>query len=157
MNINATLLGQMLTFAVLVWFTMKFVWPPIMKALDERQKKIADGLAAAERARQDLANAEKRAAEIERDARAKAQEMLAAADKRAAAIVDEAKVAAKGEADRIVAGAKAEIDQEAQRAKDHLRSQVAALAVAGAQKILVREIDPKAHAEMLAGLEKELV
>jgi F-type H+-transporting ATPase subunit b len=155
-NINATLLGQMLTFAVLVWFTMKFVWPPIMKALDERQKKIADGLAAAERARQDLANAEKRAAEIERDARAKAQEMLAAADKRAAAIVDEAKVAAKGEADRIVAGAKAEIDQEAQRAKDQLRSQVAALAVAGAQKILAREIDAKAHAEMLAGLEKEL-
>ena len=157
MNINATLLGQMLTFAVLVWFTMKFVWPPIMKALDERQKKIADGLAAAERARQDLANAEKRAAEIEREARAKAQEMLAAADKRGAAIIDEAKVAAKGEADRIVAGAKAEIDQEAQRAKDHLRSQVAALAVAGAQKILVREIDAKAHAEMLAGLEKELV
>lgn len=157
MNINATLLGQMLTFAVLVWFTMKFVWPPIMKALDERQRKIADGLAAAERARQDLANAEKRAAEIERDARSKAQEMLAAADKRAAAIVDEAKVAAKGEADRIVAGAKAEIDQEAQRAKDQLRSQVAALAVAGARKILAREIDPKAHADMLAGLEKELV
>jgi F-type H+-transporting ATPase subunit b len=156
-NINATLLGQMLTFAVLVWFTMKFVWPPIMKALDERQKKIADGLAAAERARQDLANAEQRAGEIERDARAKAQEMLAAADKRAAAIVDEAKVAAKGEADRIVAGAKAEIDQEAQRAKDQLRSQVAALAVAGAQKILSREIDARAHAEMLAGLEKELV
>jgi len=156
-NINATLLGQMLTFAVLVWFTMKFVWPPIMKALDERQKKIADGLAAAERARQDLANAEKRAADIEREARAKAQEMLAAADKRAAAIVDEAKVAAKGEADRIVAGAKAEIDQEAQRAKDHLRSQVAGLAVAGARKILAREIDAKAHADMLAGLEKELV
>jgi F-type H+-transporting ATPase subunit b len=156
-NINATLLGQMLTFAVLVWFTMKFVWPPIMKALDERQKKIADGLAAAERARQDLANAEKRAGEIERDARAKAQEMLTAADKRAAAIVDEAKVAAKGEADRIVAGAKAEIDQEAQRAKDQLRSQVAALAVAGAQKILAREIDAKAHADMLTGLEKELV
>ncbi|MCX7892731.1 MAG: F0F1 ATP synthase subunit B [Burkholderiales bacterium] len=156
MNINATLLGQMLTFAVLVWFTMKFVWPPIMKALDERQRKIADGLAAAERARQDLASAEARAAEIEREARAKAQELLAAADKRAAAIVDEAKAAAKGEADRIVAGAKAEIDQEAQRAKDQLRSQVAALAVAGAQKILAREIDAKAHAEMLARLEKEL-
>jgi F-type H+-transporting ATPase subunit b len=156
-NINATLFGQMLTFIILVWFTMKFVWPPIIKALDERAKKIADGLAAAERGRQDLASAEQRAAQIERDARARAQELIAAAEKRAAGIVDEAKVQAKVEGDRIVAGAKAEIDQEAQRTKDELRRQVAALAVAGAEKILRREVDAKAHTDLLMGLERELV
>jgi F-type H+-transporting ATPase subunit b len=147
----------MLTFIVLVWFTMKFVWPPIMRALDERAKKIADGLAAAERGRQDLASAEQRAAQIERDARARAQELIAAAEKRAAGIVDEAKVQAKVEGDRIVAGAKAEIDQEAQRTKDELRRQVAGLAVAGAEKILRREVDARTHAELLVGLERELV
>ncbi len=157
MNINATLFGQMLTFIILVWFTMKFVWPPIMRALDERAKKIADGLAAAERGRQDLASAEQRAAQIERDARARAQELIAAAEKRAAGIVDEAKVQAKVEGDRIVAGAKAEIDQEAQRTKDELRRQVAGLAVAGAEKILRREVDARTHAELLVGLERELV
>lgn len=157
MNINATLFGQMLTFIILVWFTMKFVWPPIMRALDERAKKIADGLAAAERGRQDLATAEQRAAQIERDARARAQELIAAAEKRAAGIVDEAKVQAKAEGDRIVAGAKAEIEQEAQRTKDELRRQVAALAVAGAEKILRREVDAKTHADLLVGLERELV
>jgi F-type H+-transporting ATPase subunit b len=156
-NINATLFGQMLTFIILVWFTMKFVWPPIMRALDERAKKIADGLAAAERGRQDLATAEQRAAQIERDARARAQELIAAAEKRAAGIVDEAKVQAKAEGDRIVAGARAEIDQEAQRTKDELRRQVAALAVAGAEKILRREVDAKTHADLLMGLERELV
>lgn len=156
MNINATLFGQMLVFAVLVWFTMKFVWPPIMKALDERAKKIAEGLAAAERGRQDLASAETRAADIERQARVRAQELIAAAEKRAAEIVEEAKVNAKAEGDRIVAGARAETEQDAQRAKDALRKQVAALAVAGAERILRREIDAKAHAEMLAGLEREL-
>jgi F-type H+-transporting ATPase subunit b len=156
-NINATLFGQMLTFIILVWFTMKFVWPPIMRALDERAKKIADGLAAAERGRQDLASAEQRAAQIERDARARAQELIAAAEKRAAGIVDEAKVQAKVEGDRIVAGAKAEIDQEAQRTKDELRRQVAGLAVAGAEKILRREVDARTHAELLVGLERELV
>jgi F-type H+-transporting ATPase subunit b len=156
-NINATLFGQMLTFIILVWFTMKFVWPPIMRALDDRAKKIADGLAAAERGRQDLATAEQRAAQIERDARARAQELIAAAEKRAAGIVDEAKVHAKAEGDRIVAGARAEIDQEAQRTKDELRRQVAALAVAGAEKILRREVDAKTHADLLTGLERELV
>jgi F-type H+-transporting ATPase subunit b len=142
---------------VLVWFTMKFVWPPIMKALDERAKKIADGLAAAERGRQDLASAETRAADIERQARARAQELIAAAEKRAAEIVEEAKGNAKAEGDRIIAGARAETEQDTQRAKDALRKQVAALAVAGAEKILRREIDAKAHADMLAGLERELV
>ena len=156
MNINATLFGQMLTFAVLVWFTMKFVWPPLMRALDERAKKIADGLAAAERGRQDLANAGTRSAEIEREARSSAQELLASAEKRAAEIIDDAKNTAKAEGDRIIAGAKAEVEQDAQRAKDALRKQVAALAVAGAAKILRREVDAKAHGEMLAALEREL-
>ena len=156
MNINATLFGQMLTFAVLVWFTMKFVWPPLMRTLDERAKKIADGLAAAERGRQDLASAATRAAEIEREARARAQETIVSAEKRAAEIIDDAKAAAKTEADRIAAGAKAEVEQDAQRAKDDLRKQVAALAIAGAEKILRREVDAKAHGEMLAALEREL-
>jgi F-type H+-transporting ATPase subunit b len=156
-NINATLFGQALVFAVLVIFTYKFVWPPIMKALDERAKKIADGLAAAERGRQDLASAETRSADIERQARARAQELIAAAEKRAAEIVEEAKGNAKAEGDRIIAGARAETEQDTQRAKDALRKQVAALAVAGAEKILRREIDAKAHADMLAGLERELV
>jgi len=155
-NINATLFGQMLTFAVLVWFTMKFVWPPLMRTLDERAKKIADGLAAAERGRQDLASAATRAAEIEREARARAQETIVSAEKRAAEIIDDAKAAAKTEADRIAAGAKAEVEQDAQRAKDDLRKQVAALAIAGAEKILRREVDAKAHGEMLAALEREL-
>ena len=156
MNINATLFGQMLVFAVLVWFTMKFVWPPIMKALDERAKKIADGLAAAERGRQDLASAETRAADLERAARARGQDILAAAEKRAAEIVDEAKGQAKAEGDRLIVAAQAEIDQQASRAKETLRDQVAALAVAGAEKILRREVDARAHAELLGQLKREL-
>jgi len=155
-NINATLFGQMLVFAVLVWFTMKFVWPPIMKALDERAKKIADGLAAAERGRQDLASAETRAADLERAARARGQDILAAAEKRAAEIVDEAKGQAKAEGDRLIVAAQAEIDQQASRAKETLRDQVAALAVAGAEKILRREVDARAHAELLGQLKREL-
>ncbi len=156
MNINATLFGQMLTFAVLVWFTLKFVWPPIVRALDERQKKVAEGLAAAERAHKDLAAAETRAAEIEAQARSRGQELLVAAEKRSAQIVDEAKEAAKAEADRIIAAAKAEIDQEMSRARETLRDQVAALAVAGAEKILRREVDARAHAQMLGELERQL-
>jgi F-type H+-transporting ATPase subunit b len=155
-NINATLFGQMLTFAVLVWFTLKFVWPPIVRALDERARKIAEGLAAAERGHKDLASAEARAAEIEQQARLRVQELLAAADKRSAQIVDEAKAAAKAEADRIIVAAKAEIDQEMSRARESLRDQVAALAVAGAEKILRREVDVRAHAQMLGELQKEL-
>jgi F-type H+-transporting ATPase subunit b len=155
-NINATLFGQMLVFAVLVWFTMKFVWPPIMKALDERAKKIADGLAAAERGRQDLASAETRAADLERAARARGQDILTAAEKRAAEIVDEAKGQAKAEGDRLIVAAQAEIDQQASRAKETLRDQVAALAVAGAEKILRREVDARAHAELLGQLKREL-
>lgn len=156
MNLNATLIAQTIVFFVLAMFTMKLVWPPIIKALDERAKKIADGLAAAEKGKQNLANAESKSAEIEREARVRAQEVLASADKRAAAIIDEAKQSAKLEGERIVVGARAEIQQEAAQLRDALRQQVAALAVAGAERILRREVDTKAHANMLSDLAREL-
>lgn len=156
MNLNATLFAQLVVFFILAWFTMKFVWPPIVKALDERAKKIADGLAAAERGKHDLELATKRSAEALRQGKEKAAELLAQAEKRAAQIIEEAKAQAKVEADRVVAGAKAEIEQETVRAKESLRDQVAALAVAGAEKILRREIDAKAHAELLAAIKQDL-
>jgi F-type H+-transporting ATPase subunit b len=156
MNINATLIGQTITFLVFVWFCMKFVWPPIMNALAERKKQIADGLAAGERGKHELELASKRAADELRDAKSQAAEVIAQAEKRAAQIVDEAKGTAKVEGDRMIAGAKAEIDQEATRARETLREQVAALAVAGAEKILRREIDDKAHADLLEAIKKEL-
>jgi F-type H+-transporting ATPase subunit b len=155
-NLNATLIAQTIVFFVLVLFTMKLVWPPIIRALDERAKRIADGLAAAEKGKQDLASAQSRSADIEKEARARAQELISAAEKRAAAIIDEARQAAKLEGDRIVAGARAEIEQEASQLRDALRRQVASLAVAGAEKILRREVDAKAHADILAELEREL-
>jgi len=155
MDINASLLGQAITFAILVWFTMKMVWPPLTKALDERAKRIADGLAAAEKGKQDLAQAEKRSHEQLDVAKKQSAEILAQSEKRAAAIVEEAKNAAKTEAERIVAGAKAELEQEVQRAKAQLRDQVATLAVAGAEKILKREVDQKAHADILGDLKAQ--
>lgn len=156
MNLNATLIAQTIVFFVLAWFTMKLVWPPIMKALDERASKIADGLAAAEKGKQNLASAESRAGDIEREARTRAQEVIAGAEKRAAAIVEEAKLAAKTEGDRIIAGARSEVQQEASQLRDALRQQVAALAVAGAEKILRREVDTKVHESMLSDLAREL-
>lgn len=156
MNLNATLFAQLVVFFILAGFTMKFVWPPIVKALDERAKKIADGLAAAERGKHDLELATKRSADALREGKEKAGELLAQAEKRAAQIVEEAKAAAKVEADRIIAGAKAEIDQEAVRAKESLRDQVATLAVAGAEKILRREINAQAHADILAAIKQDL-
>lgn len=156
MNLNATLFAQLAVFFILAWFTMKFVWPPIVKALDERATKIADGLAAAERGKHDLELATKRSAEALREGKEKSAELLAQAEKRAAQIIEEAKAQAKIEADRIIAGAKAEADQEAVRAKEALRGQVATLAIAGAEKILRREIDAKAHAALLAAIEQDL-
>lgn len=156
MNINLTLIGQSITFAVFVWFCMKYVWPPIMNALAERKKLIADGLAAGERGRHELELAAKRAAESLREAKQQAADVIAQAEKRAAQIIDEAKSAAKAEGDRMIAAARAEIEQEANRAREALREQVAALAVAGAEKILRREIDAKAHADLLEALKKEL-
>ena len=156
MNINATLIGQTITFFLFVWFCMKFVWPPIMNALAERKKQIADGLAAGERGKLELELASRKAVDSMRDAKGQAAEVIAQAEKRAAQIVDEAKGTAKAEGDRMIAGAKAEIDQEATRARETLREQVAALAVAGAEKILRREIDAKAHADLLEAIKKEL-
>jgi F-type H+-transporting ATPase subunit b len=155
-NLNATFIAQMAVFFILGWFTMKFVWPPLMKALDDRAKKIADGLAAAERGNSTLKDAEARIRQMETEARTHAQDIIAQSEKRGLGIIDEAKVAAKGEGDRLVTAAKAEIDSEVQRAKDALRDQVAALAVAGAEKILRREINPQAHTELLNQLRQEL-
>jgi F-type H+-transporting ATPase subunit b len=156
MNINLTLLAQAVSFAILIWFTVKFVWPPLLNAVETRQKQIADGLAAGERGRHELELAAKRASQELHGAKEKASEIIAQAEKRASEIVEEAKNNAKAEGNRIVAGAKAEIDQEVNRAKEGLRQQVAGLAVAGAEKILRREIDAKAHAEMLGAIAQEL-
>ncbi|MEO8417285.1 MAG: F0F1 ATP synthase subunit B [Methylophilaceae bacterium] len=156
MNINATLLGQAIMFIMFVWFCMKFVWPPIMTALAARQKQIADGLAAADRGKHELELSAKKASQELRTAKEKASDIIVHAEKRASEIVEEAKGNAKSEGDRIIAGAKAEIDQEMNRAKESLRQQVSTLAIAGAEKILRREIDAKAHADMLTTIAKEL-
>jgi F-type H+-transporting ATPase subunit b len=156
MNINLTLIAQAAAFAIFIWFCAKFVWPPLLRAIETRQKQIADGLAAGERGKQDLELASKRADDVVREARQRAQEILGQADKRAAELVEEAKNQAKAEGDRIIAGAKAEIDQEVFRAKESLRSQVAVLAVQGAEKILRREVDAKAHADLLNAVTAEL-
>lgn len=156
MNINLTLLGQSIMFFMFVWFCMKFVWPPITEALSQRKQQIADGLAAGERGKHDLELAAKRSSEILREAKQKASDIVAQAEKRGVQLVEEAKNSAKIEGDRLLAGAKAEIEQEVFRAKESLRSQVADLAVAGAEKILRREVDAKAHTELLATLKSEL-
>lgn len=156
MNINATLLGQTIMFAMFVWFCMKFVWPPIVAALDARKKQIADGLAAGERGKYDLELAAKRSAELLREAKEKAVDIIALGDKRASEIIEEAKVQAQVESVRILATAKTEIDQEVFRAKEQLRIQVTSIALAGAGKILRREIDPKAHNDLLEKLLKEI-
>jgi F-type H+-transporting ATPase subunit b len=156
MDITFTLIAQALTFAILIWFTAKFIWPPLMSAIESRQKTIADGLAAAERGKHDLDLAAKRSAELLREAKEKAADILAGGDKRATEIIEAAKLQAKVEADRIIAGATAEIEQEAFRAKEHLRSQVSAIALAGAAKILGREVDSKAHNDLLDKLVAEM-
>ena len=156
MNINMTLIGQSITFAIFVWFCMKFVWPPIVGALEARKKQIADGLAAADRGKHELELAAKRASETMHEAKIKASEIIAQAEKRAGQIVDEAKNAAKGEGDRMITAAKAEIEQESHRAREALRGEVAALVVAGAGKVLRREIDAKAHADLLEAIKNEL-
>ena len=156
MNLNATLWAQLVVFFILAWFTMQFVWPPIVKALDERAKKIADGLAAAERGKQDLDLATKRSTEALKEGKEKAAELISNAEKRAAQLIEEAKVAAKVEADRVIAGAKAEIEQEAVRAKEQLREQVSALVVSGAEQILRREINAQAHSDILATIKQDL-
>ena len=156
MNLNLTLLGQAISFAVFVLFCMKYVWPPILAAMAERAEKIADGLAAADRAGHDLELAQEKAVERLKEAKEEASGIIDAANKRANQIVDEAKDAARTEGDRLKEAAQAEIDQEINRAREELRGQVATLALAGAEKVLEAEIDASRHAQLVDKLAAEL-
>ena len=156
MNINLTLFAQAITFFAFIWFTVKVIWPFMLRAIEARQKTIADGLAAAEQGKKSLELSTHQAEDAIRAARERAAEVVAQAEKRAAQMVEEAKSAAKDEGAREKAAATAEIDQEVQRAREQLREQVAALAVAGAEKILRREVDAKAHADLLDGIKRQL-
>ena len=156
MNINATLLRQLISFVIFVWFCMKFIWPPLPTALQDRQKKIADGLAAAERGAQDKKLAQERAKQELREAKAQAAEIIAQAQKRAGAIVEESKDDARVEGERLLTAARAEIDQETNRAREQLRGQVATLSIAGAQKILQREIDAAANKDIVDSVVSQL-
>jgi len=156
MNINLTLIAQAAAFALFIWFTVKFVWPPLLRAIEARQKTIADGLAAADQGRKSLETSTRQAEDAIKAARDRAAEVVTQAEKRSAQMIEEAKSAAKDEGAREKAAAKAEIEQEVQRAREQLREHVASLAVAGAEKILRREVDAKAHAELLEGIKKQL-
>ena len=156
MNINATLIGQAIAFFLFVVFCMKYVWPPILHALEERKKKIADGLAAGEHGKREQALAEDRAKELLREAKEQAGEIITRADKRAAEIVDESKGDAKAEGERLLTAAKADINQELNRVKEDLRGQVVSIALAGASKVLEREVDESAHAELMNKLAAEI-
>ena len=156
MNINATLIGQSVAFFIFVFFCMKYVWPPVITALQERQKKIADGLDAANRAARDLELAQEKAGQQLREAKAQAAEIIEQSKKRAAQLVEEAREQARVEADRVKAQALAEIEQELNSIKDALRAQVGALAVGGAEKILGATIDQNAHAELVNKLAAEI-
>lgn len=156
MNINLTLIAQAISFALFILFTVKFVWPPLMKAIEERQKHIADGLAAGEQGKRDLEASGRLADEETVKARARAAEIIAQAEKRSLQMIEEAKNSAKAEGERLLAGAKSEIQQEVSSAKEILREQVAALAVSGAEKILRREVNAQTHSELLAQLKREL-
>ncbi|HET8941306.1 MAG TPA: F0F1 ATP synthase subunit B [Rudaea sp.] len=156
MTINATLIAQILVFGILIWFTMKFLWPPLMQAMDERAKRIADGLSAAERAQAELKDADARVAEEIKGARAQAAEIVDKAHKQASQIIDKAKTDALLEAARQKATAQADIDGMVGRAREQLRGQVAALAVQGASKIIAREIDPQSHKALLDQLIAEI-
>ncbi|QFU77672.1 F0F1 ATP synthase subunit B [Halioglobus maricola] len=156
MNINLTLIGQMIAFVAFVWFCMKFVWPPILAAMQEREQKISDGLAAADRASHDLELAKEKAVERLKEAKEEASGIVDAANKRANQLVEEAKDAAVVEADRVKASAQAEIEQESNRAREALRGEVAALSLAGAEKVLGAAIDQEAHKELVDKLATEL-
>ena len=156
MSINATLFVQAIVFAILVWFTMKFVWPPIATALDERATKIADGLAAADKAKSELTSANKRVEEELAKSRTETAQRLADAERRGQAIVEEAKARATEEAGKIVAAARVEAEQQTVKARETLREQVAALAVKGAEQILRKEVNAGVHADLLGRLKTEL-
>jgi len=155
MNINFTLVMQAIAFAAFIWFCARFIWPPLTRAIESRQQQIADGIAAGEQGRQSLASAEKRIADMLAEAKVRSSEIIAQGDKLKGETIEAAKADAKAEADRILIAAKAEIQQEVARAKEALRNQVADLAVAGAEKILKREVDAKAHAELLASIRQQ--
>ena len=156
MNINLTMIGQLISFAVFVWFCYKFVWPPILAAMAEREQKIADGLQAATRAEKDLELAQEKATSQLGDAKAEAAGIVDSANKRAAQIIDEAKEQAREEADRVKKAAEAEVEQQISQAREQLRAQVAVLAVQGAEKILKAQVDANAHQQMLNDLAAEL-
>ena len=156
MNLNFTLVAQAVTFAAFIWFTTKFIWPHMLRAIEARQKQVADGLAAAEQGKRSLELSTRQADESISQARSRAAEVLAQAEKRAAQMIEEARNAAKEEGNREKAAAKAEIEQQVTRAREQLRDQVASLAVAGAEKILRREVDAKAHGELLDAIKRQL-
>ncbi len=156
MNLNLTLVAQAVTFAAFIWFTVKFIWPHMLRAIETRQKTVADGLAAAEQGRRSLETSTREAQDAIAQARGRAAEILAQAEKRATQLVDEARSAAKEEGNREKAAAKAEIEQQVTRAREQLRDQVATLAVAGAERILRREVDAKAHTELLDAIKRQL-
>jgi len=156
MNLNLTLIAQVISFSAFIWFTVKFVWPFMLRAIETRQKTIADGLAAAEQGRKSLETSTRQADEEIKRARDRAAEIISQAEKRAAQMIDEAKNAAKEEGGREKAAAKAEIAQEVTRAREQLRDRVAWLAIAGAEKILRREVDAKAHGELLDSIKRQL-
>lgn len=156
MNINMTLIGQTIAFAIFVWFCIKYVWPPISNALHERQKKIADGLDAASRAHRDLELAQERADQTLRESKEQASQILEQANKRSSQMIEEAREQARAEGERLVANARAEIDQEINRAKDELRAQVSHLAIIGAERVLEASVDEKAHRDLLNKLAAEL-
>jgi F-type H+-transporting ATPase subunit b len=155
-SITGTLIVQMIVFLLLVWFTMKLVWPPIVKALDDRAQKIADGLAAADKAKAELSAANKRVEAELGQARNESAQRLADAERRAQAIVEEAKARANEEGGKIIAAARVEAEQQAMKAREVLREQVAALAVKGAEQILRKEVNPAVHADLLTRLQTEL-
>ena len=156
MNLNLTLFVQAAIFFIFIWLCAKYIWPRLMNAIEVRQKEIADGLAAGEEARQSVGRAEKQVAQMMTEAKARASEIVSQGEKFKNETMEQARSDAKAESGRIIAAAKAEIEQEVQRAKEALRDQVAELAVAGARKILGREVDAKAHADLLASLQRQL-
>lgn len=156
MNLNLTLLGQMISFSIFIWFCMKFVWPPVISALNERQAKIAQGLADAEQGAQRREEAEQEIADLLSDAKAQAAEIVAQAQKRGNEIIEDSKAGARSEGERLKQAAQAEIDQQVVQAREALRQQVSGIAVQGASKILGKEINPEAHAQVLDDLVSQI-
>ena len=156
MNINATLFGQVIVFVILIWFTMKFIWPYLTNAIEERQKKIADGLAAADRGQKDLVEAKGAADDIIREAREKAGKIVDQASKRSSELIEEARSTALSEGQRLVADARQEIELEKSKAREQLRNEVVTLALAGTSRLLEREVDPRTHADLLEKLAVEV-